>query len=132
LYGKTVVDEWQVPTKALIEGGILTAWEIDTGAIRDVPGNAFYYLELLVTRNTDGQVWGPKNRVDRMTALYTATRWAANYVRRENVLGSIEPGKFADLVVLEKDFLTVPDDQINTVNPVLVMLGGKIAYQKGF
>jgi predicted amidohydrolase YtcJ len=67
-----------------------------------------------------------------MTALYTATRWAANYVRRENVLGSIEPGKFADLVVLEKDFLTVPDDQINTVNPVLVMLGGKIAYQKGF
>lgn len=130
LYGKEIVDSWQVPTKALIEGGVLTAWEIDTHAITQVPGNAFHYLELLVTREMDGVVHGPKNRVDRLTALYTATRWAAEYVRRGDVLGSIEPGKWADIVVLERDFLTVPDDEIHTVNPVMVLVGGEIEYQE--
>ncbi len=130
LYGREIVDEWQVPTRSLVEGGVLTAWEIDTHAIAQRPGNAFYYIQLLVTRNIDGEVYGAQNRVDRLTALYTATRWAAEYVRRADTLGSIEPGKWADLVVLERDYLEVPDEEIHTVNPVMVMVAGEVEYQE--
>lgn len=124
LYGEEAVETMQVPTKDLIEGGVTTAWEIDTHSIADRPGHAFWYLEKLVTREMDGRVFGAHNRVDRLTALLTATRWAAEYVLAEDELGSIEEGKLADFVVLEKDFLEVPKDKIHTVDPDLVVVGG--------
>ncbi|NNE37386.1 MAG: amidohydrolase family protein, partial [Gammaproteobacteria bacterium] len=130
LYGREIVDEWQVPTRSLVEGGVLTAWEIDTHAITQRPGNAFYYLQLLVTRNIDGEIYGAQNRVDRLTALYTATRWAAEYVRRADTLGSIEPGKWADMVVLERDYMSIPDEEIHTANPVMVFVAGEVEYQE--
>jgi hypothetical protein len=42
------------------------------------------------------------------------------------ILGSIAPGKLADLVVLDRDYLTIPADQIKDIKPVLTMVGGKV------
>ena len=56
------------------------------------------------------------------------TRWSAEYVIRENLLGSIEPNKLADFVVLDRDYLTVPEDEIGRIDPVLTVMGGKITY----
>ena len=47
---------------------------------------------------------------------------------RENDLGSIQNGRFADLVVLDRDYLTVPADEIKDINPVMTMVGGRIVY----
>jgi predicted amidohydrolase YtcJ len=47
---------------------------------------------------------------------------------RENDLGSIQPGKLADLVVMDRDYLTIPADQIKDIKPVITMVGGKVAY----
>ena len=47
---------------------------------------------------------------------------------RENDLGSIQLGKLADLVVMGRDYLTVPADRINEIKPVMTMIGGKVAY----
>jgi urease alpha subunit len=66
--------------------------------------------------------------VDRREALYAFTRWAAWHVWKEKYLGSIEPGKWADLVVLDKDYMTVPEDQIASISPILTIAGGKIAF----
>jgi adenine deaminase len=66
--------------------------------------------------------------VDRPTALRMYTRWAADYALKGDKLGSIEAGKLADLVVLDKDYLTVPGDDIGKLTPQLTVFDGRIVY----
>jgi len=66
--------------------------------------------------------------VSREDALIAHTRNNAYFVFQEDNLGSIAPGKFADLVVLDKDYLTVPADEIKDIQPTLTMVGGKITW----
>ncbi len=47
----------------------------------------------------------------------------------EKDLGSLEPGKLADLVVLDRDYMTIPVDDIRKIRPVLTMVGGRIVYK---
>ncbi len=56
------------------------------------------------------------------------TRWGAEYVLREDLLGSIEPGKYADFAVLNQDYLSVPEDEIGQIDPVLTVVGGRMVY----
>jgi len=60
--------------------------------------------------------------------LKTATIWPANYVLKEKALGSLEAGKFADLLVLDKDYLTVPEEQIPNIRIFMTLVGGKIEH----
>jgi predicted amidohydrolase YtcJ len=48
----------------------------------------------------------------------------------EDKLGTIEAGKLADLVVLDRDYLTVPIDEIYTLKPVLTMVGGQVVFEQ--
>ncbi len=80
-----------------------------------------------VTRqDPDGVVWQPNERVDRVHALKMWTSWASEYVLKENQLGSLEEGKFADLVVLDRDYFTIPTNDILKVRTPMTMVGGKI------
>ena len=63
-----------------------------------------------------------------MDALIAHTRKNAYLVFQEDNLGSIQAGKLADLVVLDRDYLTVPADQIKNIKPVMTMMGGRIVY----
>ena len=56
------------------------------------------------------------------------TRWAAEYVLKEREIGSIEQGKWADLVVLDRDFLSVDDEEISDINVLMTIVGGEIEY----
>jgi predicted amidohydrolase YtcJ len=58
-----------------------------------------------------------------------STNWAAEYVLKENLLGSLERGKFADLIVLNRDYLTVPEKDIGGIKVLLTLVGGKIVHQ---
>ena len=89
-------------------------------------------MQYAITRKDrrTGQVWGPQQRINRREALYTYTRWAAWHVHKENQIGSIEPGKWADLVVIDKDFLDSGEDQVAQINPLLTIAGGKITYSE--
>jgi predicted amidohydrolase YtcJ len=68
----------------------------------------------------------PEERLTREEALRTHTIWAAYLQFAEKEKGSIEPGKLADLVVTDRDFLACPEDQIRAIEPAMVVLDGRI------
>jgi hypothetical protein len=59
------------------------------------------------------------------------TNWTADYVSRQDRLGSLEPGKLADLVVLDKDYMTLPAEEFHTIHALMTMIGGNVAYRDG-
>jgi predicted amidohydrolase YtcJ len=67
--------------------------------------------------------------LSREEALVAHTRSNAYLFRQEDNLGSLEPGKFADLVVLDRDYMTVPAQEIKHIEPVLTMVGGRVVYE---
>ena len=74
-------------------------------------------------------VWGQSERVTRKEALWMRTNWAARYFGLEaKELGTIEPGKLADLVVLGQDYLSVPEDDISEIPVLMTIIGGRIVY----
>ena len=128
-YGQAYT-KWVVPVGGLIKGGARVVLEIDD---RNHPEyGTFYWLDLLVNRvSDDGHVYNPEERIDRALALKMATIWAAEYVLRENVLGSLEPGKWADFLVLDKPYFdrnAVPDRKLKTIRPLLTRVGNKTVY----
>ena len=67
-------------------------------------------------------------RITRHEALELYTSRNGWFLREENDLGTIEVGKFADLVVLNQDYFTVPDEQLKRINSVLTIVGGNITH----
>ncbi len=73
----------------------------------------------------------PEQTPTREDALRAYTIGSAWFSFDENKRGSLEPGKLADLAVLSKDYMTVPLDQLESVESLLTMVGGKIVYAAG-
>jgi predicted amidohydrolase YtcJ len=67
-------------------------------------------------------------RITRLEALDLYTRRNGWFVREEEDLGTIEPGKLADLVVLNHDYFAVANEDLKKIRSVLTMLGGKVVY----
>ncbi len=57
------------------------------------------------------------------------TIWAAKSIGEENMKGSIEPGKYADMAVLSNDIFTMPKDGLKDVSILKTILGGKVVYE---
>jgi len=90
----------------------------------------FLHLYIAVTRkNKHGQIYGPEQKLSRIAALKTLTIDAAKLSFDEQQLGSLEVGKKADLLVLDRDYLTCPADEISDIKPALTMVAGKVVYQ---
>ena len=53
------------------------------------------------------------------------TRWAAEYLRKPDKIGSLEVGKYADLLVIDRDYFTIPERDILKVHPLMTVVGGK-------
>jgi predicted amidohydrolase YtcJ len=119
---------WIAPMRSLLAAGSLPVYESDSRAIVDQ--GPFAILQHFITRTDEqGNTWVPEEAIDRRTALLTATRWAARYVLREQMLGSLEPGKWADLVVLDRDYDTAPEVEIGAIQALATMVGGRFVYQ---
>jgi len=124
LFGEETAADISVPMRSILDHGLRAVIELDQHAF-----HPFLALEVVTTRkDRNGKVWGKQQSISRREALYTYTRWAAEYVLRENVLGSIESKKYADFAVLNRDYLTVPEDEIGQIDPVLTVMGGQIVY----
>ena len=83
-----------------------------------------------IARKTDrGQVIHAEEKITRAEALKTHTIWGAYMQFSEKQKGSIELGKLADLVVIDRDFLACPDDQIKGIQPLMTILDGKVVFE---
>ena len=96
------------------------------------PHNPWFAMHYATTGlNVLGQQINPGQQISRQQALHAYTRANAWYLNREKDLGSIEVGKLADLVVLDRDYFSVSDAQARQTRPVLTVVDGKIAYDAG-
>jgi predicted amidohydrolase YtcJ len=94
------------------------------------PYNPFLSMWIEVTRLTDrGKVMHAEEKITRAEALKTHTIWPAYLQFAEKERGSIEAGKLADLVVIDRDYLNCPEPQIKDIQPVMTILNGRIVYR---
>ncbi len=93
--------------------------------------NPFLQVYLAVSRlSAQGRVYGPRQKVSRIAALRMVTATAAYLDFNEAKIGSLEPGKLADLAVLDRDVLTCPEPEIRRVKVLLTMVGGKVVFER--
>ena len=124
-YGFEKYQNWVVPVKRTLAAGIKVAWEGE-GGYKD---GAFSMIAPFITRrNKQGKLVAPDQALDRNTVLKMATAWGSEFLLKEDLLGSLEPGKLADFLVLNQDYFTVPVEQIERTYPVMTVLGGKILF----
>jgi len=114
------------PLATIQQSGITWGLGSDgTAANQYLPMTALYFA---VTGKMAGGLKVIRQTIDREDALIAYTRKNAYFVFHENDLGSIQAGKLADLVVLDRDYLTVPADQNKDIKPVMTIVGGKVVY----
>lgn len=120
---------WDMPPMRLVQdSGIL--WGLGSDATAVTTSNPFYSLWFAVTGKMIGGHKVNRQTITREEALIAHTRNNAFIVFQESNLGSLQRGKYADLVVLDRDYLTVPEDEIKDIRPVMTMVGGKIVYER--
>lgn len=119
------------------------AWRrlLDAGAIlangSDFPvelSNPFHGLYASVTRQgRDGEPeggWYADQALTRAEALHSFTLAAAYAAHQENRLGSLEPGKWADFIIIDRDYFDVPAAQIDDIQVLQTWVAGKLAYDR--
>ena len=85
----------------------------------------------MVNRKTDsGQSLDDSQAVSATEALRAYTTLGAFAGREEKIKGSLEPGKLADVAVLDRDFFTIPADEIRDVRVDMTIVGGVVRYQR--
>ncbi|MCO6436968.1 MAG: amidohydrolase [Phycisphaerae bacterium] len=81
-------------------------------------------------RTLDGKVWLEDHSIDVEKALRAYTVSPPKAIHRAKELGTIEPGKLADLVILDRDILTIPPENISGTKPFLTIMNGRIVYER--
>ncbi|MBT8398562.1 MAG: amidohydrolase [Gemmatimonadetes bacterium] len=113
----------------LIDSGAVVNNGTDT-PVEDVdPIPSFYASVTRIMPN--GEVFFPEQAMTREEALRSYTINGAYSAFEEDVKGSLTPGKYADIVVLSKDIMTVPAEEIPTAEVVYTIVGGEIRYRRG-
>src|SRR5581483_3016686 len=83
-----------------------------------------------VSRKTkDGKVFYPDQRMSREEALKSYTWNNAYAAFEEKLKGTLETGKLADITVLSRDIMTIPEDDIPSTDVIYTIVGGKVQYE---
>jgi predicted amidohydrolase YtcJ len=114
------------PLRLIQDSGI--PWGLGSDATAVTPVNPFYTLGWAVTGKMIGGTQVLRQTISREQALIAHTRSNSYFLFEESNLGSLIPGKYADLVVLDRDYLTVPADEIKDIKPIMTMVAGKVVY----
>ena len=126
--GSKRAEEGAYVWQKLMKSGALVTNGTDA-PVEDVDPIASYYATVS-RKMKDGTVFYPDQRMNRMEALRSYTINGARAAFEENSKGTLKAGKYADLVVLSKDILTIPEDQIPTAQVMYTIVGGKVLYRR--
>jgi predicted amidohydrolase YtcJ len=125
--GPTRAAEGAYVWQKLMKSGAIIANGTDVPVERIDPMANFFAT---ITRRTkDGSVFFGDQKMSREEALKSYTWNGAYAAKEESLKGSLAAGKLADITVLSKDIMTIPEDQIPAATAVYTIVGGKIAYQ---
>lgn len=119
---------WVTPVRAYLDNKVAVSAGTDSPV---VPFSPLWVIYHFVTRDTiSGGVMGAGQRITREEALRLSTINNAYLNFEEDSKGSLEPGKFADLVILSADILTCPEREIANLKVLMTMVNGKIVFQR--
>jgi predicted amidohydrolase YtcJ len=127
--GSKRAEEGAYVWQKLMKSGAVVANGTDA-PVEDIDPIASFY-STVSRKVVDGTTFYPDQRMTRIEALKSYTINGAYAGFDEGSKGSLKAGKYADMVVLSKDIMTVPEDQIPTAQVVYTVVGGKVVYEKG-
>jgi predicted amidohydrolase YtcJ len=117
------------PARTYLDHGIVVTASSDVTST--VSANPFIALYALVTRkNRLGQAIAPHEAISREEALRAYTSGGTWLTREEHLKGTLEPGKLADLAVLDRDYFSVPDEEIKEVQVDMTLVDGQVVWQR--
>ncbi len=115
---------------SFIKSGVIVPGGSDAPVERGEPMIEFYAaVARKDLKGFSGEGWHPEEAVSRDQALKMFTIWPAYAAFEENVRGSIEVGKLADLTVLSADIMKIPEMDILKTHCVMTVIGGEIVYE---
>ncbi len=118
------------PFRTIVDHGIQAG--IHGDGVHIAPLNPWLHIYFATTGvNSFGDKVNGDQQLTRQEALRAFTRSNSWFLRMEDKVGTIEPGKLADLVVLNKDYFTVPDAEIKQVRSVMTVVNGRIVHDGG-
>lgn len=116
--------DYYAPYKSILDAGVPLVLASD-----NVPPRPFFILWSAISRRSQtGQVLVPSQKLSREQALRAMTINGAWLSFEEKLKGSIEPGKYADLVVIREDYLAIAVDRIKDIAPLMTLVGGRIVF----
>ena len=124
--GPARAEEGAYVWQKLMKSGAVIANGTDA-PVEDIDPIPSYYASV-ARKLKDGTVFYPDQRMSRMEALRSYTINAAYAGFEEGIKGSLSVGKLADITVLSKDLLTIPEDQIPATKVLYTIVGGKVQY----
>jgi predicted amidohydrolase YtcJ len=125
------------PLHSLFEAGVIAGGGSDhmqkVGSLRSInPYNPFLGMWVAITRKAKGYEGRlhPEEALTRAQAIRFYTINNAYLLFLDDEVGSLEKGKLADMVVLDRDILTCPEDEIRAIRPVATYLSGKAVFER--
>ncbi|MEW2508016.1 amidohydrolase [Amycolatopsis sp. NPDC047767] len=116
-----------VPIRDILDAGLLAGGGTDAPV---VPPSPLWSLGWMVTRETlKGDVLGPEQAITAREALHLYTLGSAQTQFAEHTLGTLDPGKLADLVVLDADPLTTDPGAIKDLGVTMTVVGGRVVHE---
>ena len=121
-----------IPIRTILKAGIPTGGGTDAPVVDWNPFESIWWMTTRkVFAHGDVRILGPEEAISREEALRLYTLGSAETCFMEDSVGSIEPGKLADIAVLSADPLTVAEDELRDVRACLTIVGGKIVHRDG-
>jgi predicted amidohydrolase YtcJ len=120
---------FEVPNFRLLQESGIT-WGLGTDAYEVNQYKPFVTLAFAVTGKMVGGTVVNRATVSREDALIAHTRKNAYFILQEDNMGSIAPGKLADMIVTDRDYLTVAADEIRNLRSVMTLVNGKVVYDE--
>jgi predicted amidohydrolase YtcJ len=141
-YGESVLN-WLGPIKSLVDAGVHAPFNTDEHLTDLGPewksmespeawrGSIWAIMEFYLTRfmPSNGILYNKSEALDKQTMLKSATIWSAELLMKDKDIGSLETGKLADFAVLDKDYFTIPANDVHTIKNLLTVVGGQTTFK---